>query len=71
VWTFNKNGVLLPLSRRSALLFLRDSRHRGAKSGWICITSIKNLLVHAECKHTLVNTERNRYLKKTLPGRGR
>jgi hypothetical protein len=32
VWTFNENGVFLPISRRSAFLFLRDTRHRGAKA---------------------------------------
>jgi hypothetical protein len=53
VWAFNENGVFLPISRRSALFFLRDTRHRGAKSAWICTKSIKNPLVHAECQHTL------------------
>jgi hypothetical protein len=28
VWTFNENGVFLPISRPSALLFLRDTRRK-------------------------------------------
>jgi hypothetical protein len=32
VLTFNENGVFLPISYRSALLFLRDTLHRGAKA---------------------------------------
>jgi hypothetical protein len=31
VWTFNENGVFLPISRRSALLFLRVTLDRGEK----------------------------------------
>jgi hypothetical protein len=31
VWTFNEDGVFLPILRRSALLFLRETLYRGAK----------------------------------------